>query len=375
MKILFLTPGCFDKGGISRYSRYQMSALGSIFGESQVRTLSLLGPEEHGFEDPLDVQWHGNGVSIPSKLRFVTTALVESILWQPDVIHCAHVNLSGLAVLLGMACKAKTLLNTYGLEVWSGLSHDALWGLQKSDVVLSDCHATASFIESKGWRGSSKIPVLWDCVDLDKFFPAPCPVEVKERYGLPREGKIILTLGRLSHDAEYKGYERLLDAFSSVADQLPNTSLVYGGRGDLCIYLKQKALLLGVSDKVFFTGSIDEKDLADVYRSASIFSLISDSGEGRGEGLPLTPLEAMACGVPVLVGNRDGSREAVVGGRGGVVLDPFDLDLHAATLMSLSNDSSLRLAMSAEAHANANEFFSFGHFKNELRRIYDETIT
>ena len=79
-----------------------------------------------------------------------------------------------------------------------------------------------------------------------------------------------------------------------------------------------------LQNKVIFTGSIHENDLPDIYRAAHLFSLVSDKGHMRGEGIPLTPLEAMATGIPVLVGNQDGSQEAVENGVNGYVLDPFD---------------------------------------------------
>ena len=44
MKILYLTPGCFDKGGISRYNRYQIQALRMLAGAENVFVFSLLGP-------------------------------------------------------------------------------------------------------------------------------------------------------------------------------------------------------------------------------------------------------------------------------------------------------------------------------------------
>ena len=54
---------------------------------------------------------------------------------------------------------------------------------------------------------------------------------------------------------------------------------------------------------------VHEDDLPKFYRASRIFTLVSDRGKGRGEGIPLTPLEAMACGSPIIVGNQDGSQE------------------------------------------------------------------
>ena len=48
-KYLYITPGCFDKGGISRYSRYQITAIREIFGYDKVSVFSLLGKNKHSF--------------------------------------------------------------------------------------------------------------------------------------------------------------------------------------------------------------------------------------------------------------------------------------------------------------------------------------
>ncbi len=374
MKVLFLTPGCFDKGGISRYSRYQITALREIHGDAQVRVLSLLGPDEHSFESPFLVRWHGQGASVLSKIAFSWRNLRECLLWRPDVIHCAHVNFSGLAVALARLAGAKSVLNIYGLEMWSGLSRDALWGLERVDLIISDCHATADYVKEQRWRTSEDIPVIWDCVDLDRFQPGSCPDEIYRKYQIPQSKFIVLTLGRLSQTASHKGYERLLEAFSLAAPRLPDAVLVFAGRGDLREKLEKRAEEMGLTPRVCFTGSVEEDDLPDIYRSAQVFSLVSDRGPGRGEGIPLTPLEAMACGTPILVGNQDGSREAVMEGRNGVVLDPFDLENHAAALVALASDEPRRLAMADEAARVACDCFSYPGFRDKLKDVYQRHL-
>ena len=74
MRLLYLTPGCFDKGGISRYNRYQITALRELLGEGNVYAYSFLGPDDAGFETPFSVTFHGNGANIPSK-SFMLRAL------------------------------------------------------------------------------------------------------------------------------------------------------------------------------------------------------------------------------------------------------------------------------------------------------------
>jgi phosphatidylinositol alpha-1,6-mannosyltransferase len=125
----------------------------------------------------------------------------------------------------------------------------------------------------------------------------------------------------------------------------------------------------GLGGRVCFTGSVHENDLADVYRSAHIFSLVSESGHGRGEGIPLTPLEAAACGVPILVSNQDGSQEAVSDNSNGFVLDPSKPDELERTLLELTRNIALRDRMGRAARVKAEKDFGFASFVEKHRTL------
>ena len=376
IKILYLTPGCFDKGGISRYCRYQISALRELFGKKSVRVFSLLGKDNKSFEIEFGVAWSSKSNTITDKSRFIIRTLLESLLWQPDIIHTAHINFSGLAVLLAFLCNANTILNIYGREVWSGPSYDAVYGLRKTDYVISDCHFTAHYIQEQGLRRKDHTKVIWDCMDINRFSPGMSSPSILKKYRIPDPNKhfILLTLGRINRSTAYKGYERLLKVFSNIAHKHPEARLVIAGRGDMLDCLKEKAKNFKLNDKVIFTGPVDEADLVEVYRSAHLFSLISDRGPGRGEGIPLTPLEAMATGVPILVGNQDGSQEAVQQGVNGYTLDPFDLDAHIKIISSLIMDEKLRRKLSEGSLSLAKTLFSYEGFREDHLSFYSQIM-
>lgn len=372
MKILYLTPGCFDKGGISRYNRYQIQALRELQGDAQVRVLSLAGPAEGDFETPFQVYWFGNGPDILSKIKFTVRLIFQALFWRPDVIFIAHVNFSGLALLCSYLGGSNTILNAYGLEIWSGLKTLPEWGLRKCEYVISDCHYTAAYLEESGYRTKSTVKVIWDCVDLLRFNPGQLKrSDALKRYGIPDpdQFQLIVTLGRISQAAAHKGYDRLIKVFAKIHSQFPQARLVLAGKGDLVTVLKTLVDELGLTEKVVFTGMVEEQHLVNVYRAAYIFSLVSDRGIGRGEGIPLTPLEAMACGVPIIVGNQDGSQEAVIEEENGYVIYPFDLDNHARKLSLLLNDSSLQNAKAQQAVKMVEKYFSYPEFKEKHRQL------
>lgn len=368
-----MTPGCFDKGGISRYSRYQIEALREIVGAENVSAFSFLGPTADGFEQPFSVDWAGTGISRAAKAEFLARVTAHALSRRPDVIFTAHVNMSAAGYLLGLATGATTILNCYGLEIWSGLRADARFGLLRSAHVISDCHFTARYLREHGLRSSGAISVIWDCVDLNRFSPGEPRPEVLARYGIPAPstGVNILSLGRLVWSATHKGYLRLLDVFARIAGGAPEARLIFGGQGELGAEIIARARALGLEDRVYITGGIHEDDLVDVYRSAHIFSLVSDRGPHRGEGLPLTPIESAASGVPVLVGDQDGSQEAVRSGETGFLLDPLDLDAHTDRLSFLVTHPEERERMGRAARAMCEEQFSYPRFVEEHRRLLD----
>src|SRR5258705_13604795 len=113
-RILYLTPGCFDKGGISRYNRYQIRSLGELYGFDRIRVLSLFGPATDDLGKEFEVYWHGRKNDLFSKIGFVCSSIVQGLFWRPDFIFVAHVNFSGLAWWVARLCGAKTILNIYG---------------------------------------------------------------------------------------------------------------------------------------------------------------------------------------------------------------------------------------------------------------------
>ncbi|MCW1400964.1 glycosyltransferase family 4 protein [Novosphingobium sp. MW5] len=372
-KTLFITPGCFDKGGISRYSRYQIAALRQIVGDENLRVYSLLGPDSKSFEEPINVHWHGTQATLGGRALLVCRLIRDALIWRPDVIHSAHVHLSPLVALLKRLSGARTVLNVYGLELWSGLSRLRTAAMGDHDLVISDCHATADVVVSREMH--CRLPdVIWDCVDLDRYRPGSLDADLATRYGLPEPGRhrLIMTLGRLSVGAEHKGFDRLIKAFASVLSHAPDARLVIAGEGDDRGRLMQIADQAGIADFVYWTGAVHEADMPGLYRMADLFSLVSDVGFGRGEGIPLTPLEAMACGVPVVVGDEDGSREAVDGDRNGKVVSPRDPEqLVDAILTLLQGD---QIALRKEARAVAEERFGFDAFVTKHSEIYSALV-
>jgi phosphatidyl-myo-inositol dimannoside synthase len=374
-RVLYLSPGVFDKGGISRYSRFQVRALRELLAPSEVKVLSLLPPDAFGFEQAFPVDFASLGPTLPGKALFAAAAALAAAGEGPRVVWSGHVGIGPLGLALARAAGATSVLNIYGVEVWTRLRRLSALALRRTDHVVSDCHNTARYAFEHDLRSPRRTHVHWDCVDIARFAPVPEAserrAEVLARYGVPpAEGRFtVLTLGRMAEDTSYKGYDRLIDVFARIPEQAP-IRLIVGGDGETRAALEARAR--GQAGRVIFTGRVHEEDLPAFYRAADAFSLITDFGPGRGEGLPLTPIEAAACGKPILVGNQDGSREAAEDGVSGFVLDPFDLDAIAERLIRLARDPDLCARMGAAARARIEREHSFERFRGRVAELLGE---
>ena len=372
-RIVYLSPGVFDKGGISRYSRYQIRALRELLGEDAVSVLSLAPPGPGDFEDAFPVDFASFGYTRTGKVFFAAAMVAAGLGERPAALWSAHLHLGPIALALSRLARATFVLNVYGAEVWTDVTRARAAVLGHADHVISDCYNTRSYLDERGIRAQGRTAVHWDCVDLARFFPGEAG-DVLARYGVPAcspDTVTVLSLARMSLGTEYKGYDRLLEVFARLPQALP-VRLVLAGEGARRPLLTEKARALGLASRVHFTGSVHEQDLPALYRACDVFSLVTNNGPGLGEGIPLTPLEAAACGKPILVGDQDGSHEAVEDGVSGFVLHSFDLDALRERIVRLTGDAALRARMGAAGRERIAREHSYERFRDRVAEVLGE---
>jgi phosphatidylinositol alpha-1,6-mannosyltransferase len=370
-RVVYLTPGVFDKGGISRYGRHQIRALRELLGADAVAVLSLAPPVAGDFEEPFAVDFASFGASTRGRAFFAAASAVAGLGERPELIWSAHLHLAPLALAVARAARARALLNVYSVEVWTNVSRARAAALRRADHVVSDCHNTKGYLVEHGLRGPERTVVHWDCVDLARFSPGD-PGEVLARHGVPVSTAVtVLTLGRMGPGTEYKGYDRLLEAFAGIPAEVP-VRLVLAGDGVRRAELESKARALGLAGRAHFVGSVHESDLPALYRACDVFSLVTHKGHAAGEGIPLTPLEAAACGKPILVGDQDGSHEAVEDGVSGFVVHTFDLDALRERIVRLALEPALRARMGAAARARIEREHSYERFRDRVADLLAE---
>ena len=171
---------------------------------------------------------------------------------------------------------------------------------------------------------------------------------VRQTYGI--EGEYILSVGAIQ---PRKNLSRLVAAYSRLRRATPEGNLPKLVLAGKCAWLYEETLRtikeLQVSDSVILTGYVPESDLPVLYSGALCFVYPS-----YFEGFGLPPLEAMKCGVPVIVGNRTSLPEVV--GDAAILVDPFDADAIAGAMDKLISDSNFRAELAARGLARAKLF-------------------
>jgi len=187
----------------------------------------------------------------------------------------------------------------------------------------------------------------------EKLYVAPCGLSKKLHPGKggkanPIGGEYLLFVSSLS---PHKNVPFLIRVFAEIAKRRGGTKLVIVGRSvrGSQVELQELARQLGLSDRVVFTGAVCDADLSDLYAHASVFVFPS-----RIEGFGLTPLEAMAHSVPLVVSDRTSIPEVV--GDAGIVLSLRDEKPWVDAILRILEDEDLRNELSRRSSERAHLF-------------------
>ena len=160
-----------------------------------------------------------------------------------------------------------------------------------------------------------------------------------------------------------KGHMFLLEA----AAQVPDALFVFAGDGDERTRLIDRARQLQIADRVRFLG--DRSDVPALLACSDLFVLPS-----LAEGLPMSVLEAMAAGRPVIATSVGGIGEAVTDGVTGLLVPPADANALAAAIRRLLLDAELAGRLARAARAAVAERFSSEAMVRNTARLYDEVL-
>lgn len=210
-----------------------------------------------------------------------------------------------------------------------------------------------------------QIQVIYNGVDIERFNPNLSGNCIRKYYRLGNR-PVVLYFGRL---APYKGVQFLIEAASKVLKELPETKFLIGGaiRYDIA---DLNRLIKKVKHSVVFTGYVAAQDVPSLYAACDVFCYPS-----LWEGFGLTPVEAQACGKPVVAFNTCALPEVVKNGHTGLLAEPRNVEALAEALIFLLKEESQRVRMGLTARERVTKLFSWDKAAQKTLQVYYEALS
>ncbi len=290
------------------------------------------------------------------KVVGVTQARLLTFLWaamrrRPHVVGGFHIMVNGIAAaVVGRLAGTRSMYFCVGgpAEISDGGIHGIegyFTGMETVDVVVEKRLVTIiSKFDTVITMGSRAVSFFRDKgVNVD-FCVVPGGIDPKRFY--PAEGIPTIDLIMTGRIVPVKRIDIFLQALKNIVDKLPDVRAVIVGRGELCDELQQLAVDLGLECNVSCVGYQD--NVENLLRKSKIFVLTSDS-----EGLSLSMMEAMMCGLPAVVSDVGDLGDLVENGVNGFLVPRRSPKLFAARMVELLTDAQRLEAFSQAARHSA----------------------
>jgi len=237
--------------------------------------------------------------------------------------------------------------------------------VRAADRVITVSEATRADLVEFVDADRSKIEVIPH--GCDPFFLETVAEEelasVRQKHGLERPFLLSVT-----NIKPHKNIKRLLQAFIQLADSYPDLDLIIaGGALEEHPELDEIRRESGLGERVRSLGFLSKLELRAVYNLAHIFVFPS-----LYEGFGLPPLEAMACGTPVVASRSSAIPEVV--GHSGLLVNPFRVDSIAEAIRSLLENDSFRRALGVQGRNRAREF-DWDHTAQRVLDVYRSVVS
>lgn len=278
---------------------------------------------------------------------------------RADVVHI-HTSSGASFWRKGLACMIARATGTpYVLHVHSGdfvVWYESAHPLEAKLVRSALGHAAFVVGLSPLWE--KRLQAIAPC----RTVSIPNPIDIPERPARPAMPPTIVCLGRLG---DAKGSGTLLRAFARVSETHPDASLVLAGDGDRELF-RREAVRLAVSDRVALPGWVGADERKALLAHASVFALPS-----RGEGMPVSLLEAMGYGLPSVVTPVGSVPEVVRDGIDAFLVPPDDPEALADRIRLLLDEPETAARMGAAARASACSRFSLDRVGAQVADVLD----
>ncbi len=295
-----------------------------------------------------------------NKLLFGIKAIRTGV--SSDIIILSHANL----LLFGYIIKlikpsVKLVLFAHGIEVWKPFSRlQSIW-LNRCNTIICVSNFTKQKMVDIHVIDSNKCTVVNNC--LDPFLQKPNnrsknPV-LLERYGLTMQNKIMLTLSRLSAHDRHKGYDKVIVALKELKNNFPNLIYLIAGKYEEAEkqWIDKLIKEYKLENRIILTGYVADDELAAHIELADLYVMPSIK-----EGFGIIFIESLYYGIPVIGGNKDGTKDALANGSFGQLIDPEN----QIEITDAIRNTILHKEKYIPNHNSVLEYFGYQKYKSNL---------
>lgn len=229
------------------------------------------------------------------------------------------------------------------------------FALRHADRVIANSEFTRNEL-IKMDVNPTRIALIYPGVDVARFRPGLACADLRQSVNVTSDGKLILSVGRLSRR---KGFDRIIQALPALIHTGLNVQYAVIGIGEDQEYLLNLARAHGVAERVHLLGHVSADDLPRWYNACDIFAMPNREIHGDTEGFGMVFLEAAACGKPSLAGIAGGTGAAVLDEETGLRLDGTDGQKIHAALVRLLGDTILAAQLGKNGLTRAVKEFSW----------------
>ena len=262
---------------------------------------------------------------------------------------------------------SKMIVVAHGLEVTRLKEGKELTAFKNvvndSDLILCVSKYTKNeIIDRVDGIETNHIKFLPNGVDINRFFPVENTAGFLNRYNIPENSNIILTLARI---IRRKGHDTVIKCLPSLIKKFPNIQYVIAGpHRKKDTYLDELKLLakeLSVENHIVFVDYIPDSDLNEIYSRSQVYVMVSRTYNdiGDSEGFGITFLEANACGCPVIGSTEGGIPDAVENNKNGLLVPADDIKSLTKAIEKFLEDQSFRRKIIDQGIERVNNDFTW----------------
>jgi mannosyltransferase len=238
------------------------------------------------------------------------------------------------------------------------------WLIRRMDRVIATSSKSAGFLDVPN-------TVIHHGIDTALFNPAGDKAEIRRRLGLPETDVLVGCFGRVRYQ---KGNDLFVDTMIRLLPDRPDVvAVMMGGVTDenrkFADDLAAKAREAGLADRIHFLPEEKHWDISPWFKALDLYI-----APQRWEGFGLTPLEAMACGVPVVATRAGAFEDLIADGQTGRLVDIGDVDALTEATAGLLDDPRLRAEWSANAVRRVGQNFRIEIEADAIAAVYRDLL-